>query len=378
MTTDNDDVYWMNQALQQAQKAFDAGEVPVGAVIVYAGECVAASHNAPIGEHDPSAHAEVRALRQAGQSLGNYRLQGCTVYVTLEPCAMCAMALLHARVDRVVFGARDDKTGAAGSVLDLFAMRQLNHQTQMTGGVLAQECAALLKQFFAQRRQGKNFPLRDDALRTPEERFLEADVSCEGNYRNDLLALEGLRLHYGWREGTKKTLVVCLHDLEGYSEQFAEVMPRWNRSGCAVLAPDLIGFGRSDKPKKARKHTVQFHAAYLAELVQDVVGDRYRDVILIAADSSAVLLCAFLKQCQALGIAIRGVYVVDALPALSVQQREAPFPDRGHRCAPKAVLAWQDVEERENVGDIMSQNPQCSIRRLAGLDDLPELMFESM
>ncbi|MGL4667043.1 MAG: tRNA adenosine(34) deaminase TadA, partial [Saezia sp.] len=126
-----DDAYWMGQALLQAQKAFDADEVPVGAVLVHGSELIAAAHNMSVSENDPSAHAEVNVLRQAGQHFHNYRLQGCTLYVTLEPCAMCAMALLHARVDRVVFGARDDKTGAAGSVVDLFANKQHNHQTEV-------------------------------------------------------------------------------------------------------------------------------------------------------------------------------------------------------------------------------------------------------
>lgn len=144
---------FMQQALAQAQRAFDAGEVPVGAVVVKEGKVIALGYNRPIGLHDPSAHAEIVALRAAAQVLGNYRLPGCDLYVTLEPCVMCCGAMLHARLARVVFGASDPKTGAGGSVLNLFAHQQLNHQTSIVGGVLADECGALLKRFFGERRE---------------------------------------------------------------------------------------------------------------------------------------------------------------------------------------------------------------------------------
>jgi tRNA(adenine34) deaminase len=147
------DTHWMRLALQQAQEARLRGEVPVGAVLVRDGELVASGFNQPIALHDPSAHAEMLALRAAGQILQNYRLPGLELFVTLEPCAMCAMALLHARVSRVVFAAADPKTGAAGSVLDLFAQPRLNHHTSVTRGVLAEESAALLQAFFRERRR---------------------------------------------------------------------------------------------------------------------------------------------------------------------------------------------------------------------------------
>jgi tRNA(adenine34) deaminase len=145
----------MQLALAQAALASAAGEVPVGAVVLRDGVVVAHGHNAPIGQHDPSAHAEMQALRAAAQILGNYRLPDCELFVTLEPCAMCAGAMLHARLKRVVFGASDPKTGAAGSVINLFAQTQLNHQTQVQGGIQAQECAAVLQDFFKQRRTQK-------------------------------------------------------------------------------------------------------------------------------------------------------------------------------------------------------------------------------
>lgn len=146
------DAIFMRQAIDQAHNAWALGEVPVGALVVKDGQIIATGFNQPIGTHDPTAHAEIMALRAAASILGNYRLPGCELYVTLEPCAMCAGAMIHARLARVVFGASDLKTGACGSVVNLFAQAQLNHHTELSGGVMAEECGALLKQFFASRR----------------------------------------------------------------------------------------------------------------------------------------------------------------------------------------------------------------------------------
>ena len=143
----------MRIAIDQARNAWLVGEVPVGAVVMRQGQVIATGYNRPITEHDPTAHAEIVALRHAATLLGNYRLPECELFVTLEPCAMCAMALLHARFKRVVFGAAEPKTGAAGSVLNLFDNKALNHHTVLHGGVLEDECAQLLKDFFAERRE---------------------------------------------------------------------------------------------------------------------------------------------------------------------------------------------------------------------------------
>ena len=143
----------MAQALDCAREAHACGEVPVGAVLVSpAGAVIARAANAPIGGHDPTAHAEILALRAGGRALGNYRLPGCTLYVTLEPCPMCVGALIHARVARLVYAAADPKTGACGSVFDLASSPHTNHRLAVTSGVLAEDCGALLRQFFAERR----------------------------------------------------------------------------------------------------------------------------------------------------------------------------------------------------------------------------------
>jgi tRNA(adenine34) deaminase len=146
------DVACMQVALEQARAAAAAGEVPVGAVLVRGAEIIVAGHNAPISRHDPTAHAEMGVLRAAGQALGDYRLSGTTLYVTLEPCVMCAAAMVHARVRRLVFGAWDPRAGGAGSIVNVFTLPGLNHQVDVFGGVLMEECAALLREFFAQRR----------------------------------------------------------------------------------------------------------------------------------------------------------------------------------------------------------------------------------
>ena len=168
---------FMRLALTQAQRAWELGEVPVGAVLVKDGVVIASGFNRPIANHDPSAHAEIMALRAAAQLLGNYRLPGCDLYVTLEPCVMCAGAMMHARLARVIYGARDPKTGACGSVVDLFAQEQLNHHTEVQGGVLADECSRMLKDFFAERRER----LKQERLQRQAEAHAHAHALDEAN-----------------------------------------------------------------------------------------------------------------------------------------------------------------------------------------------------
>ena len=173
------DEYAMRLALDQAQNAWLVGEVPVGAVIMRAGQVIATGYNRPITTHDPTAHAEIVALRHAAQLLGNYRLPECELYVTLEPCAMCAMAMMHARLKRVVFAAPDPKTGVAGSVLDLFGQKQLNHHTALHGGVLADASSRLLREFFAERREAAR-QLREARRRAAVDAAIGAGPAGDG------------------------------------------------------------------------------------------------------------------------------------------------------------------------------------------------------
>ena len=282
-----DDTRFMALALEQARAAALAGEVPVGAVVVYQGQVIATGRNAPVGSHDPSAHAEMVALRAAAQRLGNYRLDGCELFVTLEPCAMCSGAMLHARVKRVVFGASDPKTGAAGSVLNLFDQPQLNHQTEVVGGVMAEEGALLLRSFFKERRMNPH-PLREDALRTPDARFEGLpDYPWAPHYISDLPALGGWRMHY-LDEGPQSAPVtwLCLHGNPAWSYLYRKMIPVFLQAGGRVIAPDLIGFGKSDKPKKEGAHRFDWHRQVLLEFIERL---DLRRVVLVVQDWGGLL-----------------------------------------------------------------------------------------
>lgn len=324
MTHSPEDIGFMQLALRQAKAAADAGEVPVGAVVVRAGQVIASAHNAPLGSHDPTAHAEVNAMRAAAQALGNYRLDDCTLYVTLEPCAMCSGAALHARFKRVVFGATEPKTGAAGSVLNLFANEHINHQTQITGGVLADDCAQVLKGFFEQRRaqqQLSKVPLREDALRAPDSAFAGLNVPFSlSHFTADLPALEGLRMHwFDNRQNDQSAPHVFLHGVDGWSMQYADQL----QSSGPVIALDLPGFGLSDKPKKVAMHRIAWHAQVLSEFLASV---QPAPVALYAPRVMAPLLVK-------LALPIHWVET----PVLPAALRDAPYSDRGHMAGPRAL-----------------------------------------
>lgn len=360
----------MQLALAQAREAAAAGEVPVGAVVVQGGRVIGVGRNAPIGTHDPTAHAEIMAMRAAAQALGNYRLDGCELYVTLEPCAMCSGAMLHARLARVVFGAADPKTGAAGSVMDLFAQPRLNHQTQVLGGVLQEECGSLLSQFFKARRQENQMerhPLRDDALRTPDERFEGLPgYGWSSNYVSDLPALAGWRMHY-LDEGPPDAALtwLCLHGNPAWSYLYRKMIPVFLAAGHRVVAPDLIGFGKSDKPKKDTAHSFGWHRQVLLEFVERlnlqkmvlVVQDwggllgltlpmaaphRYSGLLAmntLLATGDAPLSPGFLawrEMCRQKPDFDVGRLFGRGNPHMSEAEctaYNAPFPDRGHRAA---------------------------------------------
>lgn len=340
-----EDAHWMRQALAEAHSAAQAGEVPVGAVLVQGGRCIATGRNAPVQGHDPTAHAEIIALRAGAQQLGNYRLEGCTLYVTLEPCAMCSGAMLHARLARVVFGAADAKTGAAGSVLNLFAMPQLNHQTAVQGGVLADECAQVLGAFFRARRSAQRaqaqaaHPLRDDALRTPEARFADLpDDPWAPHYLSDLPALAGLRLHY-LDEGPKDAPItwLCLHGASTWSYLYRHLLPIFIVEGHRVVVPDLIGFGRSDKPKKERFHSVAWHQKMLLEFIERL--DLHNTVLVVQEEQGAlgalglVLPSAMLERSRGFIALNAGQATLGSALGAECAAYEAPFPDRGYRAA---------------------------------------------
>lgn len=363
----------MREALAQARLALAAGEVPVGAVVVHGDAIVGRGHNAPLGSHDPTAHAEIRALREAAQALGNYRLDGCELYVTLEPCAMCSGAMLHARLARVVYAAPDPKTGAAGSVIDLFRHGPLNHQTAVDGGVLAPECGALLSEFFRSRRQESRMnaqPLRDDALRTPESRFRDLPgFPWEPHYVSDLPALAGLRMHY-LDEGPRDAPLtwLCLHGNPAWSYLYRRMIPPFLQAGGRVVAPDLPGFGKSDKPKRDAAHTFEWHRQVLLEFVERL---DLRNVVLVVQDWGGLLGLTLPMEDP---VRYRGLLVMNTAlgtgdtplgagfvawremcakkpdfdvgrlfargnPHMSAQECEAynaPFPDAGHRAALRA------------------------------------------
>jgi tRNA(Arg) A34 adenosine deaminase TadA len=322
-----EDIGFMQLALRQAHAAAEAGEVPVGAVVVRAGQVIASGHNAPLANHDPTAHAEVNAMRAAAKALGNYRLDDCTLYVTLEPCAMCSGAAVHARFKRVVFGATEPKTGAAGSVFNLFEHEQINHQTKLTGGVLANECAQVLQGFFEERRaqqQLRKVPLREDALRTVDAAFVALDVPLAlSHFTADLPALDGLRLHW-FDNRTSNTQDqaaphVYLHGLDGWSVQYATQL----HSADPAIALDLPGFGLSDKPKKIATHRLAWHAQVLREFL---AGVQPAPVALHAPHVMAPLLTD-------LQLPIHWVET----PELPAALRDAPYPDRGHIAGPRAL-----------------------------------------
>ncbi len=331
------DAQAMQLALAQAHEAANAGEVPVGAVVLKDGVLLATGRNTSIEGHDPTAHAEIVALRAAAQALGNYRLDGCELFVTLEPCAMCVGAMLHARLKRVVFGASDPKTGAAGSVVNLFTNAQLNHQTQVQGGVLADECAAALLLFFQQKRtmaRQNSSPVRDDAVRTPASRFeLLPDLPWSASYISDLPSQNGWRMHYlDIGPLNAPSTYFCLHGNADWSYAYRTMIPAWLAAGHRVVVPDLIGFGKSDKPKKERIHTLAWHRQVLRELIERL---ELKNMVLVMQHGSEALGRTLHKTAPECFSDVSLVNVIEAEPLALA----APFPDAGHRAALRAFAS---------------------------------------
>src|SRR6218665_924595 len=250
------DAHWMRQALAQAEDAARAGEVPLGAVGVRAGQLTPPGRTAPWARHAPSAHAEILALRAAARRLGNYRLDGCSLYVTLEPCAMCSGALLQARLARLVYGAAGPRTGAPGAGPPPVRPTPppVPLSSRPPGGGRGP-------------RPRPRHPLRDDALRTPDAAFAGLpDYPWAPHYLSDLPGLAGLRMHYldeGPRPAARTWL--CLHGYPAWSYLYRHMLPVFLAAGDRVLAPDLIGFGKSDKPKKDSAPQWAWHRQLLLE-----------------------------------------------------------------------------------------------------------------
>ena len=338
------DMQFMRLALELAAQAARVGEVPVGAVVVKNGVVLGQGRNGPVQTADPSAHAEMSALRQAARTLGNYRLADCTLYVTLEPCAMCCGAMLHARIGRIVFGASDAKTGCAGSVLNLFAMPQLNHQTVVESGLLADESTALLQGFFQARRQQQRQlaqPLREDALRPDPVRFGGlANYPWPSAFVSDLPVLDGLRMHYldiGPAWAPNANVCVMLHRVPGWSYLHRAAIATALGQGARVIAPDLIGFGKSDQPKRQALHTLAFHRDSLLQLMQRLRVEKAR---LMVPACLQTLGQALFEQGTVYFTSLE--VLPDDLPAVSqddVLALEAPYPNAGHRAGERAFAA---------------------------------------
>ena len=392
------DEYFMSLALDQARKAATQGEVPVGAVVVRSGLVIASGFNTPIQEHDPTAHAEIVALRAAALAVGNYRLDECEMFVTLEPCAMCSGAMLNARLKRVVFGAAEPKTGAAGSITNLFAMEQLNHQTVLQPDVMAVESRLLLQEFFRQRRTVQRqtakqaYPLRDDALRTPDAAFKGLlDYPWPPNYISDLPALGGLRLHYLDVQGrlaeegavSHRFTYLCLHGPARWSYEFCRMIPGLLQAGHRVVAPDLIGFGKSDKPKKESFHCINRHLQIVIELVEKL---DLKDIVLVLPEKPSWIglalpitaswrfqslrvmnsMTSWVDMPLSAGHRLCQQHVLNANESFEVLSSstsrfpiapddvawEAPFPDRGHDAALRAFRCMQAADFSEEMESI--------------------------
>jgi tRNA(adenine34) deaminase len=337
------DLTCMRQALAQAQRAAQMGEVPVGAVVVQGGQCIASSHNQPIALHDPTAHAEVLALRAAAQQLGNYRLDDATLYVTLEPCFMCWGAMVHARIGRVVFGAHDTRQRACPQhqtathwAQQAFAAEGLMPQVQ--SGVLADECAQLLQQFFKPKRSHAS-RLRPDALRPPETARLQLVLPPRVHhcYTQTLPFAPDFRLHHLHAKGLEldgdpaaAQHVVLLHGLNGWSAQYLHQLAQWQLQYHHVWVPDAPGFGLSDGWKKPKHYTPQTWPQAIFEWATQLQLPASHWVV---PQSMAWLMDAL----QALGAPVQ---TIDWLPDEAMTYppqwpdwQHTPYPNAGHWAA---------------------------------------------
>ena len=370
--------HFMREALEQARCAADCGEVPVGAVVVKDGQVIGRGHNRPLSAQDPTAHAEVLALREAARTLGNYRLDGCTLYVTLEPCTMCSGAMLHARVDAVVYGAPEPRTGAAGSVLDVFGYAAINHQPRVLRGVLAAQCSALMAEFFQLRRLEKKaqqpHPLRDWALRNADEAFAGLPAwPWQPQWRSDLPALQGLRLAVV-DEGPEDAALtwLCLHGSPGWGYGFRHLLPDLLAAGHRVVVPDLPGFGRSDQPKKDKRHSAPWHLQIIAELIEAL---NLRRLVLVGQGDGGRL---GLAAAQALPERFAGAWLIDTWPLnTQPQQRQQWFEQAARKPGWDVASAMAELDGSSNAEEACAWNaPFAQPGHRAALKAWPRLQTE--
>lgn len=357
----------MTLALEEAVLAESAGEVPVGAVVVHKGQVIGRGRNRTRELNDPSAHAEILALRDASQSVGSHRLKGAELFVTLEPCTMCSGAVFHSRLARVVFGAPDAKTGTAGSVLDLFSQSQLNHHTRVTGGVLKEECQRILQSFFVlarKRNREEQISLREDALRLDAGALPCLDeLTITGSYFH---TSEGYRIRYlDSNTVNSEYILLCIHEFGFWSFQARSLMSRMARRGVRVIVPDLLGHGLSDRPKKSEWHSVRAHVSSLAELTKhmdltpthivaignaNALGTELCSVLNLDASSVLSIRTTMPPALEALakpschqsyrstgGLSRKHLKDLDGFPGDVVRALIAHFPDKGHAAVLDAI-----------------------------------------
>jgi len=382
------DECYMALALQEARKAESAGEVPVGAVVVLDGQIIGCGHNQTIGLKDPCGHAEIYALRAAALNVGSHRLNGATLYVTLEPCAMCSAAIFHARLSRLVYGAHEPKTGTAGSVVNLFQVRELNHHTVVTAGVLSADCEDLLTQFFIRTRLTKlaeHTPLREDALRMDESSLPHA--ASQLLERKYLRSETGLQLRY-FDSGppSPQNTVLFLHEYGFWSYQLWEIAAAFSLRGCRSLVPDLAGSGGSDRPKRRSWHDVDAHLSLLLELIklEDLrvtgilaVGNVHNLAVRLkhkldlpenrlihfelgaGASSDSVGLLRRERGAVATGAwPKKATMGWNGLPADAREALVAHFPDRGHMAIFESMGTspyWPVILSREQINSAITQ-----------------------
>lgn len=385
MISDED---FMRLALDQAACGERIAEVPVGAIVVKDSQVIGIGHNRSIVDSDPCGHAEIIALRHAAKFLGNYRLDECTLYVTLEPCPMCMGAVVHSRIKRLVYGAKDPKTGAAGSFIDLAGNSKLNHHCSVTGGVLAQECSNVLSRYFQKLRdenRSERSLLRQDALRLEEgvlRRLLTPFTeSVQSKFSANLAHAQQLRIHYlaTTNVDESQSVIVFIHGATTWSYVYRHALSLSQQVGFSAVALDLPGHGWSDKTKRGLiESDVGYQLAILQEFI-DLFGNK--SIHVVAMDMACVLAMR-LKQFAASKIhsitlinpCLRADYHYPDDPSLqrrfpaSIKQFSrllihqtnhrvdvvdallAPYPDNGHFAALVAA-ATKEVSQKDELLD---------------------------